>query len=58
MTENTPLNPSANGAGDIGDRMDVKDGEVLTGKARRRPIFVNGGRSNGKRRRQSSDGLR
>src|SRR5205814_10458969 len=38
--------------------MDVKQGQVLAGEARRRAVFVNGGRPDGKRRRQGSDGLR
>src|SRR5262249_48270187 len=40
----------ADGAGDIVGRMDVEHGEVLAGKARRRAVFVNGGRPDGKRR--------
>src|SRR5205823_12462391 len=48
----------ADGAGDIGGRMDVEQGEVWAGKARRRAVVVNGGRPSGKRRRQGSDRLR
>ena len=47
----------ADGAGDIGRRMDVEHGEVLAGEARRRAVFVDGGRSDGERGRQGGDGL-
>ena len=39
----------ADGAGNIGRRMDVEHGEVLAGEARRRAVFVDGGRSDGER---------
>ena len=48
----------ADGAGDIGRRMDVEHREVLAGEARRRAVFVDGGRSDDERGRQGGDRLR
>src|SRR4051812_33467904 len=37
--------------GNVGGRMDVEHSEVLAGKARRRAVFVDGGRADGERGR-------
>src|SRR5262249_40654861 len=48
----------ADGTWDISGRMNVQQGEVLAGEARRRAVFVNCGRPDGKRRWQGNDRLR
>jgi hypothetical protein len=47
----------ANGAGDIGSRMDVEQREMLSGKARLGAVFINSRRSDGKWGGQGSNGL-
>src|SRR5579871_1445160 len=48
----------ADGARNVGRRMDVQDRQVLAREARRRAVFVNGGRPHGKRWRQGGDAFR